>query len=123
MKKALLIGLLGVLALTLAVWAADVSGKWVAQVPGREGATREMTFTFQVDGETLTGTIGSARGETAISEGKISGDNISFSVTMEFGGNSVKLLYKGVVSGSEIKFTSQREGSDRTREFTAKKVS
>ena len=31
------------------VWAGDVNGKWVAQVPGRGGQTRETTFNFKAD--------------------------------------------------------------------------
>ena len=106
---------------TLAL-AADVTGTWKAQVPGREGQTREMTMVFKVSGDALTGTISSPGGEVPISDGKVSGDNISFTVVMSFGGNEVKMLYKGTVSGDTIKFTSQREGSERTREFTAKKA-
>ena len=102
--------------------AADVSGKWTAQVPGRGGETRETTFTFKAAGMKLTGTMSGQQGEMAISDGKIDGDNISFSVTANFGGNEVKLLFKGTVSGSEIKFTRTREGSDRTQEFTAKRA-
>lgn len=107
----------------VAAFAADVSGKWVAQVPGRGGETREATFTFKVDGNQLTGSVSGRRGDVAISDGKIDGDDISFAQVMEFGGNQVKLLYKGKVSGSEIKFTRQREGGERTVEFTAKRAS
>ena len=45
-----------VLAATLVAHAADITGKWTAQVPGRDGQTRETTFNFKVDGEKLTGT-------------------------------------------------------------------
>jgi hypothetical protein len=95
------------------VWAADVTGKWTAQVPGRGGQTRETTFNFKVDGEKLTGTISGMQGDIPISDGKIKGDDISFIVTMSFGGNDVKMTYKGKVSGEEIKFTRTREGSDQ----------
>ena len=42
---------------------------------------------------------------------------------MEFNGNQMKLLYKGKISGDEIKFTRQREGGQRAQEFTAKRGS
>ena len=45
-----------VLAATLVAQAADITGKWTAQVPGRDGQTSEQTFTFKVEGEKLTGT-------------------------------------------------------------------
>ena len=103
------------------LFAAEVSGKWVAQVPGREGQVREVTFEFKAEGNQLTGSITGPRGKTEISEGKIDGGEISFVQVMEFGGNPVRLLYKGKVAADEIKFTRQREGGDRTQEFTAKK--
>ena len=101
---------------------ADVSGQWTGQVPGRDGQTAESTFTFKVDGSALTGSVTSPRGERPIEEGKISGDEISFSQTLEMGGNKMKILYKGKVSGSEIKFTRQREGGQgAAQEFVAKR--
>lgn len=104
-------------------WAADVSGKWIAQVPGRGGQTRETTFNFKAEGAKLTGTVSGMQGDNPISDGKIEGEEISFTVTASFGGNEVKLLYKGKVAGDEIKFTRTREGSDRPpQEFTAKRA-
>lgn len=102
-------------------WAADATGKWTAQVPGRGGNAREVTMNFKADGDKLTGTIGGPRGDTEISDGKINGDEISFSVVREFQGNAVKLNYTGHVSGDEIHFKVQREGGE-AREFTAKRA-
>ena len=102
------------------VQAADVSGVWVAQVPGRGGQTREATFTFKQDGAALTGTVSGRQGDTPIADGKVDGASISCTVTRSFNGNEVKLLYKGTVSANEIKFTQQREGGE-PREFTAKR--
>jgi|ERR1700722_13730260 len=130
MRKLATLGfLLG--SLTLTALAADVSGKWVAQMPGRDGQTREATFTFKADGERLTGTVSGPRGEAEISDGKISGDEISFSQTMEFNGNQMKILYKGTISGDQITFTRMREGGGGggggkkggPTQFTAKRAS
>jgi hypothetical protein len=114
--------LLGLLSLT--ALAADVSGKWTAQVPGRGGQTREATFTFKADGNTLTGTVSGRMGDMPIADGKIDGDTISFTQTLEFNGNTVKFLYKGAVSGDSIKFTRERDGGEgQAQEFTAKRAS
>ena len=105
------------------VYAAGIDGKWIAQVPGRDGQTRETTFNFKVEADKLTGTVSGRQGDTAFSDGKIKGDEISFIVTANFGGNEVKILYKGKVAGDEIKFTRTREGSDQPgQEFTAKRT-
>lgn len=103
--------------------AADVDGKWVAQVPGRGGQTRETTFNFKVEGDKLTGTVSGQQGDTPISDGKVSGDDISFIVTREFQGNTIKMNYKGKVAGDEIKFTRTIEGGQIPPvEFTAKRA-
>lgn len=112
-----------VLAATLVAQAADITGKWTAQVPGRDGQTREQSFTFKVEGEKLTGTTTGRGGDVAITDGTVKGDAIAFTVVMNMGGNDVKLLYKGTVAGEEIKMTRQREGGDQPpAEFVAKKA-
>ncbi|HXI93829.1 MAG TPA: hypothetical protein VNO24_27915 [Blastocatellia bacterium] len=103
--------------------AAGVDGKWVAQVPGRGGQTRETTFTFKADGTKLTGTVSGMQGEVPIADGKINGDEISFTQTFEAQGNSIKVIYTGKVSGDEIKMTRKRDGGDQpATEFTAKRA-
>jgi hypothetical protein len=114
------------LVTAVAAFAADVSGKWVAQMPGRDGQTREVTFNLKADGDQLTGTVSGRRGDTPISDGKIDGDNISFSQVMEFNGNQMKINYKGKVSGDQIQFTREREGGGsegQSAKFTAKRGS
>lgn len=117
--------LLASMAILLAMTAsaADVTGKWVGQMPGRGGQTRETTFNFKPDGDKLGGSMSGPQGEIDIKDGKIAGNDISFKVNLEFNGNSVVLLFNGSVSGDQIKFTRKREGGDQTQEFTAKKVS
>ncbi len=99
------VGLLALLAASAV--AADISGKWVAQIPGRDGATMEQTFVFKVEGSKVTGTVSTPRGEQEISEGKIEGDNLSFVTVRQMGEFEMKTSYKGKVSGDEIKFTRQ----------------
>jgi len=111
------------LAAIALVQAAGVDGKWVAQVPGRGGQTRETTFTFKADGTKLTGTVSGMQGEVPIADGKINGDEISFTQTFEAQGNSIKVIYTGKVSGDEIKMTRKRDGGDQpATEFTAKRA-
>jgi len=106
-------------SLPLQAAEAAVAGKWTAQVPGRDGQTRDVTFNFKTAGDKLTGTVSGRQGDTEITDGKVKGDEVSFDVTMTMQGNTAKMTYKGKVAGDEIKFTRQREGSDRTSEFTA----
>jgi hypothetical protein len=105
------------------VQAADATGKWIAQFQARNGQTREATFNLKVDGEKLTGTMSAGRRENPISDGKVKGDEISFTVTTNARGNEVKMNYKGKVSGDEIKFTRMREGGGgQAQELVAKRA-
>jgi hypothetical protein len=109
--------------LAMTASAADVSGKWVGQMPTRDGNTREATFDLKANGDKLTGTMSGPQGGIEIKDGKVSGNDISFKVPLEFNGNSFVLIFKGTVSGDQIKFTRGREGADQTQEFTAKRAS
>jgi hypothetical protein len=123
MRTLVLCALLGLLVFT--AFAADVTGKWTAQVPGRQGNTTETTFNFKADGAKLTGTMSGRNGDVEITDGKISADEISFVVVRNFNGNEIKMVYKGKVSGGEIKFTRTMEGGQgggQPVEFTAKKA-
>ena len=117
----LVVTLILLLCVSFGVLAADVTGKWTAQVPSRQGQTREQSFNFKVDGDHLTGTVSGRQADIPIADGKVSGDTISFTVKMEYGGNSVEQKYTGTVAGDEIKF--KREGGQGpAREFTAKRA-
>src|SRR5215467_3775778 len=90
------------LTFAFVLWCADITGKWTAQVPGRSGQMRDVTFTFQASGQSLTGTMSGRNGDVPISDGKVDGDDVSFKVTQEFGGNSVTQTFTGKVSGGQI---------------------
>ena len=136
MKKLMLTVLLVALC-AFAASAADISGKWVAQVPGRDGTPMEQTYVFKVDAGKITGTLtmnfGGQAMEQKIVDGKLEGDAVSFTVVMDFNGNEMKFLYKGTVAGSEMKLTRTREGAapgggggggrGGPQEIVAKKVS
>jgi hypothetical protein len=101
-----------ILRVAFAAVAADVSGKWVAQVAGRNGNTQEVTFNLKADGGTLTGTVtggmggrgggGGAPQPVAISDGKIDGADVSFAVKVEANGQTRVTTYKGTLSGDEL---------------------
>ena len=61
-------------ALLASVWAADVTGKWMAQAPGNQGNV-DITLNFKVDGTTLTGTVDNPQaGPADIKDGKVNGE-------------------------------------------------
>jgi len=109
-------GLLAIL-LSVAAMAADISGKWKAEFATADGTQRVNTFTFKVDGAKLTGTVAGAQDETQIQNGKIDGDDISFTAERPFG----TFTYAGKISGNEIKF--KVTFNDQGFEMTAKRLS
>ena len=119
MKRTLLAAL-ALLVFSLAALAADVSGKWTAEVAGR-GGPQTITLTFKVDGDKLTGTVSNPMGELPISDGKVEGDNISFNQVLSFGGNDVTLKYTGTVKGDTIEM-KRDAGRGPGQPFTAKKA-
>ena len=118
MNKKLLLTTIILLVVACAAFAADVTGKWTAQVAGRNG-TQEVTFNLKADGSTLTGTVtggmggrggGGAAQPMAISDGKIDGANVSFAVKAEVNGQARVTTYKGTLSGEELKLKQTRAG-------------
>jgi hypothetical protein len=108
---------------SVALLAADFNGKWTATVESPRG-TQTLTFDLHVDGAKLTGTVTTPRGEIAISDGKIDGDNISFATVMNRDGNEFKIVYTGKTVGDTIKFTRQfgAAGDRPPQEFIATRV-
>jgi hypothetical protein len=111
-----LAGILVVL-LSAAAMAADINGKWKAEFSTPDGTQRVNTFNFKVDGAKLTGTVAGTQDETQIQNGKIAGDDLSFTAERPFG----TFTYNGKVTGSEIKF--KVTFNDQTFEMTAKRAS
>jgi hypothetical protein len=109
MTRTLKLLLAGGLA-TLTMMAADASGKWTADMPGRDGNTMTITMNLKADGDKLTGTVSGRRGDNDISNGKVDGDNVTFDVVREFNGNTMTTHYLGKLDGDTIHFTIKMEG-------------
>ena len=137
--------------------AADISGKWTAPATSPSGSPQgDRIFTFKVTGDKLTGTVITQQTVNAtfevegqpkmvgklttqsgstleISEGKITGNEVSFVTVTRMGPNEIKTNFKGTISGNEIKFTAETvfpegfsfpgpPGGPRPQEFVAKRM-
>jgi hypothetical protein len=110
--------------------AGPADGTWTWTQPGRNGQPdRTSTLTLKTEGDKLTGAI-SAMGrqntpnEIKITDGKITGDEVSFKVTRERQGNTFTQKYTGKVSGDTIKgkvSSTTPSGEERTTDWEAKK--
>ncbi len=113
--------MVAVILLAVPALAADVDGKWTGNMTTPQGDA-PINFTFMADGAMLNGsTSGPDGSEIKIADGKIDGENISFNVTIDFGGMPFTMNYKGVVAGDTIKLTLTV--FDMPLELTVKKTS
>jgi hypothetical protein len=113
--------LLSMILFAFTLSAADISGNWKATADMGQGPM-ERTFVFKQEGAKLTGeTTSSFAGKSTIENGKVEGDDVSFTITMKMMDQEMKMNYKGKVSGNEIKLTVEGFG-DQPIVWNAKKV-
>src|SRR6476619_7521063 len=84
---------------------ADATGTWSWVFKGRQGGPdRKYTAKLKVEGDKLTGKVSSPNRdgemrETEVKDGKVKGDEISFTTSREMNGNTITTKYTGKVSG------------------------
>jgi len=106
----------------------DPTGTYIWATPGRNGGPdRTNTLVLKLDGNELTGTLSSpGRGgqttSSAISNGKITGADISFNVTRTFNDNTFTNRFSGTLADGTIKgkMEFERNGEARSRDWEAK---
>ncbi|MBM3840826.1 MAG: hypothetical protein FJ398_23285 [Verrucomicrobia bacterium] len=118
-------------ALTSTAKAADVNGTWKWSQQGRQGSDPvQITLKLKAEGEKVTGSLsrpgrdGGAARETEIKDGKLKGDELTFVVTQERGGNTFTTKYNGKISGDSIKGKIElpgRDGNSRQIDWEAKR--
>ena len=113
-----------IMAVVVCSYAADITGKWNASFDSQVGP-QKYVFEFKVEGAKLTGNaiseIAGTKATTPLTEGKIDGNNISFVENLSYQGTDLKISYKGVVNGDEIKL-SRMVGEQDGETFVAKKA-
>lgn len=97
---------------------AKVAGKWEFTFQGPQGPITQ-TLTLEQNGADIKGTMAGQRGEAPVT-GKVSGKNITFSITRETPRGTMTTEYKGTVEGDSMKGTMTMR--DREVEWTAKKA-
>jgi hypothetical protein len=116
MLRRILITMIAVMSLSLVALAADLNGRWEGKLsPPGGGDEMTIAFTFKVDGDKLTGSVDSPMGPMEISNGKITGDDFTFSI--DFNGN--QMLHKGKITGDTVRISVEGE---MAMEFTLKRV-
>jgi hypothetical protein len=113
MRSSVLASLALLLVCTSTAAAADVSGKWHAQVPWPGRNLTDFYFTFKADDAKLTGNmvypLGDSASRAEITDGKVDGDNVSFVVLTKMRDTQMRWNFKGQVQGGEIQFTLEMQ--------------
>lgn len=109
--RSLITAVLAVSVLTIAAFAADVSGNWKWTAQGRNGPMEATAKLLLKDGA-LTGTVSGRMGETAIGDASFKDGNLAFTVTREYNGNKIVIKYEGKFAGDTITGTIERPGRD-----------
>lgn len=102
--------------------AAYVDGSWVIERKTPYG-TATLLLNLEVVGDKLKGTIQSEGGsrETAIENGRISGDEVSFTTVRRGDGDELKVFWTGKVSGDRITGEMKMDMFPAPRPFIAKR--
>lgn len=105
-----------------------INGKWESERKiDRDGQsfTIIQTFDLKADGPKLTGKATMKFGdmeprEMDIQDGKITGDKVSWTTTMQTPNGDFKMLYTATITGDSLKGEVARDGGD-ARPFEAKR--
>ncbi|MBI4903262.1 MAG: hypothetical protein HY820_06490 [Acidobacteria bacterium] len=119
--------------LSTALFAGPLDGRWSfdSKAEGqkgkgkRAGKTIQTVLDLKAEGETLTGHLSANAGKRArtidLTEGKVNGNQISFTTVQKSKNGERKLVWSGVLDGDQLKLTRKREGGKRGQEVVAKR--
>jgi len=105
--------------------AAAIDGKWTTEFDSQIGQ-QKYTYELKSDGEKVTGTAHGERADgtksdVAITDGKITKDDVFFVEPLKFQEMEIRVEYSGKLSGDEMKL-SRKVGDFATEEIVAHRV-
>jgi len=119
MKRLLLSAVMCCAALTTGVSAQSIAGEWDASI-NTPGGARSFKIVFQVNGDTLTGTVKREAGDVPLF-GTVKGSAVRFSYTVNYNGNPLELTITATVAGDSMKGAVDFAGAAED-EFWAKRA-
>ncbi|MFY9611097.1 MAG: amidohydrolase family protein [Blastocatellia bacterium] len=85
-----------------ATTAVDPSGSWSLLIQSPQGEI-EAQLTLAKDGEQITGTLGTPMGSAAIKGGRMDGNQMRLTATVDIGGQSIETIISGTIEGDSIR--------------------
>ena len=98
---------------------AQVGGGWTMTLTSPQGPL-DITMTLTQTGSSFTGTMTSTVGTQQIGDGQVSGRNVTWTVTVPIGGQSITMNYRGEVEGNRMTGSADL-GSFGSATFTAER--
>lgn len=111
---------LGMMMLVITVYAADVTGEWELTAESPRGEFTQAVK-FVQDGETLTVTMESRRGDEMEGEGTVKDNEIEWTILRSTPRGEFEMVYKGTIDGDTMSGTVDFGGRGEM-EWTAKKI-
>lgn len=99
--------------------AVDPSGAWSLVVQSPQGDINSQ-LTLRKDGDQITGTLGTPMGTVAIKSGRINGNQLRLTATVDMGGESIDAIISGTIEGDSMRGTIVM-GAMGSFEFTGTK--
>jgi hypothetical protein len=98
---------------------AQVGGTWAVTANTPQGS-QTMTMTLTQTGESFSGSMSGEMGSLPITDGQITGRSASWSITIQMGGQSMTVSFRGDVEGTRMRGTAEL-GAFGSASFTAEK--
>ncbi|QEM14789.1 glycoside hydrolase [Mucilaginibacter sp. P4] len=86
---------------------AGIAGKWEGKLKTETGEIYPLLYNFQIDGDKLTGTAKTPKGDMPIEDGKITGDSFKFTVSIE----DIHIAHTGKFYGDSVGVDIEANGS------------
>lgn len=99
---------------------AQIAGTWSVTTNTPQG-NQTATMTIAQTGESFTGTMNSEMGSLPVTDGQVNGRSVTWSITIQMGGQSMTVNFSGDVEGTRMRGTAEL-GSFGSATFTAEKT-
>lgn len=98
---------------------AQIGGTWTMNLNSPQGPM-DITMTVTQSGSSFSGTMTSMMGTSDISDGQVTGRSLTWTMTLQVGGQSITINYRGEVDGNRMTGTAEL-GSFGSATFTAER--
>ncbi len=102
--------------------SATATGAWKWSVPGKDGATHEVTLNLMQDGDKLTGSMVGKNGNIDITDGSVKDGQVTFKLTRKRKDTEVTSTFTGKLSGDTIEGTVEANGKSHDWKATRSKA-